>query len=233
MKNKVSFFMAAFLLAFGGNLFSQDVCNSSYMPFDKGASFELTNYDKKGKLNSTVSHKITDLKEADGGFVASVEMETKDQKGKSLTNGKYTMECRDDKVSVDVSSMMNAESMAGFSNMEVEMSGNALEFPNRLDPGTTLPDASMVMKAKSGGMSLFSMTMNITERKVEGTETITTPAGTFDCVKMSQSSEMKAIMKKKFKSTAWYAKGVGMVKSENYDDKGKLESSTVLTKFER
>jgi len=62
---------------------------------------------------------------------------------------------------------------------------------------------------------------------------VTTPAGTFDCIKMTQDTDVKAIFKMKAKTTTWYTKGVGMVKTENYDKNGKVESSTVLTKFEK
>ena len=123
--------------------------------------------------------------------------------------------------------------MEGFKDMEVEMSGTALEFPAKLIPGQTLPDGSINIKAMTGGITLMNMSMNITNRKVEAAEVVTTPAGTFECVKMSQESELKSIIKKKFKTVSWYAIGVGMVKSENLDEKGNVESSTVLTKFEK
>jgi hypothetical protein len=117
--------------------------------------------------------------------------------------------------------------------MEAEISGDALEIPNHLSAGETLPDGTMEMKVGSGGITMVNIRMSITNRKVEAEETITTPAGSFDCIRMSQESELKMLIKKKFKNVVWYAKGVGMVRSENYDSKGKLESYSELTKFEK
>ncbi|MBK9013540.1 MAG: hypothetical protein IPM82_05355 [Saprospiraceae bacterium] len=167
------------------------------------------------------------------GFKAGVSIVVSNEKGKSVSEGNYNVECRNGVLYMDMSSMLDPRTMEGFKDMEVEMSGTALEFPAKLIPGQTLPDGCINIKAMTGGITLMNMSMNITNRKVEAAEVVTTPAGTFECVKMSQESELKSIIKKKFKTVSWYAIGVGMVKSENLDEKGNVESSTVLTKFDK
>ena len=220
------------LLAF--KAYTQDnICESSYMPFKAGVSFELTSYDKKGKETSIAKHKVASLDDENGGFKATIDMEISDAKGKNLTKGSYSMECKEGVIYMDMTSMLDPRTMESFSSMEMEVSGDALQIPNHLEPGQTLPDGNMTMKASMNGMTLMTMTLSITNRQVEASEAITTPAGTFDCVKISQESEMKAIIRKKFTGASWYAKGIGMVKSENYDSKGNVESSTVLTKLEK
>ncbi len=80
----------------------------------------------------------------------------------------------------------------------------------------------------------MNMNVIIENRKVEAKETITTPAGTFECYKISSEISSKvAFVNQKFKSVDWFAKGVGMVRTETYDKKGKLESYALLTKFEK
>ncbi|HMQ63364.1 MAG TPA: hypothetical protein PKE06_21950 [Flavilitoribacter sp.] len=208
-----------------------NLCENGYMPFKEGISYELTTYDKKDKVSSVNKSKIEALESIDGGFKATVAIEVISDKGKELHKGSYAMECRDGVIYMDLNSLMDPRSMGGLSNMEMEMSGDALELPADMDPGQSLPDGHIEMKAKSGGMSLMTFTMNVTDRKVEAAESVTTPAGTFECVRVSQNMEMKAIIKRRFKTVTWYAKGVGAVLTENYDDKGKKESYTQLTKF--
>ena len=221
------------LLVAGFGLRAQNVCESGYLAFRQGVSFELTNYDKKGKVTSIQHQKINSV-EADGdGFKANVSLEVSNEKGKNLSEGNYGIECKDGVLYMDMSGMFDPRSMAGFKDMEMEMTGSALEFPAKLIPGQTLPDGNITMKASSGGMTLMTMTLEVTNRKVEATEVVTTPAGTFECVKISQETEMRAIIKRKFRTVSWFAIGVGMVKSENLDEKGNVESSTVLTKFEK
>ena len=84
-------------------------------------------------------------------------------------------------------------------------------------------------KIPSAFLSVFS----ITNRKVEAIETITTAAGTFDCVKISYDVESKMMFTIKAKGAEWYALETGLVKSESYDAKGKLTGSQELVKLKR
>ncbi len=221
-------------LLFSVPSYSQDnVCESGYMPLKKGISFEQTHYDKKQKETSKTVQKIVDVVDISGGIKATSEIKTLDAKGKALNEGKYSFECRNNTIYVDMSSMLDPRSMAGFENMEMEISGDALELPANLSVGQSLKDGMMNIKVGTGGMTLMNMSLNITGRKVEASEKVTTSAGTFDCVKITQEMEFKTMMKRKFKSSSWYAKGIGMVKTENYDSKGAVESSSLLTKFDR
>ncbi len=80
----------------------------------------------------------------------------------------------------------------------------------------------------------MKVTMNISEHMVEARETIKTEGGEFDCLKVSYVANTKvSIVKSQSKIISWYADGIGVVKQENYDKKGKLVSTMVLTKVEK
>lgn len=229
MKKILTLLLAMALSSAG---FAQDnFCESGYMPYKSDFNFELTSYDKKGREINTASHKLLSREELPGGFSAIIQVEVTDPKGKNVHQGEYKMECRDGVFYMDMRSMMDPRSMQGLAELEMEVSGDELQIPNRMEVGDVLPDGTITMKASMNGMALMTLGMTIRNRKVEARETVTTPAGTFDCIKLSQESEMKSIVRKTFRSASWYAKGVGMVKSENYDSQGQLESSTVLTKY--
>lgn len=228
----LSGYMLVMALSISNLLRAQDICDSGFMPFKKGASFELTSYDKKQKEVSKSSQKIIDIEKLSNGIKATAEVKTSDNKGKILQTGTYGIECKDNAVYVDMRSLFDPRSMAGFENMEMEISGEALEIPSKLAVGQTLPDGNMTIKLGTGGTFFLTMNFAITGRKVDANEKVTTPAGTFDCYKITQETEIKSMMKRKFKSSTWYAKGVGTVKTENYDSKGDIESYTLLTRFE-
>jgi len=84
---------------------------------------------------------------------------------------------------------------------------------------------------------LFStMKINITNRKVVSSETITTTAGTFTCFKVTQdilveTTTMGIPMKMNSKSTDYYSAGTGLVKSEYYNKNDKLTGYSELTKI--
>ena len=67
---------------------------------------------------------------------------------------------------------------------------------------------------------------------MEGEESISTPAGTFDCFVITHDFETKMGLKIIGKSKQWLAEGVGLVKQINYSKNGKVNSSSEPTKFE-
>jgi hypothetical protein len=68
-------------------------------------------------------------------------------------------------------------------------------------------------------------------RKVEALESITTPAGTFECYKLTYDMEIKSMIKMTVKATQWVARNVGAVKTESFDKNGKLVGYSLLTAF--
>lgn len=133
----------------------------------------------------------------------------------------------------------NPQSNAILDDMEMGFGDGFMDIPKNMYPGQKLNDVNFTMKTKASGAEMTIIT-NLTERKVGAKEMVTTPAGTFECMPISgvRKSSMKVMgmnrnMGKPTTETIWYSPGIGMVKSENYDDKGKLESSQILTEFKR
>ena len=79
----------------------------------------------------------------------------------------------------------------------------------------------------------MKMTMKFLNRKVEGNETVSTPAGDFECYVITYDTEYKMGIKMTMSSKLWLSEGYGMVKQENYNKKGALIGSSVLTSFEK
>ena len=133
----------------------------------------------------------------------------------------------------------NPQSNALLNDMEMGFGDGFMDIPKNMYPGQLLKDINFTMKSKASGTEMTMIT-NLTERKVGAKEKVTTPAGTFDCMPITgiRKSSMKIMgmnrnLGKPTKETIWYSPGIGMVKSENYDAKGNLESSQILTAFNR
>jgi hypothetical protein len=204
-----------------------------YFPDKPGAIREITSYDKKDKQTGRAIQEIIS-KDVNGKNV-SLRVKTSLYGEDNAEVGVMEMDilCEDGVFKVDMSNYMSAM-MAAYKDMEVEMTGDNLVFPTNLKPGDVLPDGSMNMIVRTGGMQIMNMTVNITNRKVEAAEKITTKAGTFDCFKITYDSQAKTkIMNIQTSAVEWIAEGVGIVKTETYDKKGKIESYQVLTKLER
>ncbi len=203
---------------------SQDC--SKYFPMDEGTKFQITNYDKKDKVSGVMNYLIKEVK----GNTAIMFYEMLDDKGKMITSSEYGITCTNDGVSIDFSSMMSPEILGQYENMEVEMSGTDLLYPNNLSVGQSLPDADVLMTVKMPPMNM-KMNMHFINRKVQGNESVTTSAGTFDCYVITYESEAKMGFKMTNSNKLWLSEGFGMVKSETYNKKGTLVGKSVLTSF--
>jgi len=207
-----------------------DVCES-YFATKVGTKWEQTSYDSKNKVSGRSVGEVIAVDAENDGFKTTMMIEAFDQKDNSMNKGEVVMECKGDKFYINVSDMLT-KGMAGIEGAEVEMDNVMLEFPSHPVAGQTLPDMTSTITVKLNGTPIMTMSVKTTNRKIEGFETITTTAGTFDCVKYSSDITATSIMTGKSRSVMWMAKNVGSVKSETYDDKGKLTGSQVLTKFE-
>ena len=226
-------------LADGVIMISSDC--SDFIWFKKGASMKFENLDGKGKSVSQSEMIITDVKREGGATIADVNF--KDNK-KNEFNMQY--KCANGKLYMDFSSALKEamaksgggkESQDAMKNVEMGFSDGFMTFPSNMYPGQELEDAVFTMKTSSGAMNM-EVTSSLTNRKVSAKEKITTPAGTFDCLKITgtRKTTMNILgstrnMGKPTQEHIWMAPGIGNIKSEVYNDKGKLESKTHLIEF--
>ena len=77
----------------------------------------------------------------------------------------------------------------------------------------------------------LNFTAEILSHNVIGREELTTPAGTFKCYIVEMVTQSNVLMQKVVSTTRqWYARGIGSVKSETFDDSGKMTNSQLLIK---
>ncbi|MGB5377240.1 hypothetical protein [Muriicola sp.] len=208
--------------------FSKSDC-SKYYPMQEGATFQYTNYNAKGKTEGIVDYEVTEVTNNGDSTAATMAIEMKDEKGKDIYNTSYSFSCADNKINIDYQSLLPQSMIDQMGDMEMEITGSDIELPNELIVGESLPDANVTMTMNMAGMNMKTE-VNILNRKVETKEMVDTPAGSFDCYVIYSDSQTKTMgMNKTFPSKLWLAEGVGMVKQESYNQKGKLISSTVLT----
>lgn len=202
-----------------------------YYPYGQDAQFTLETYNKKDKLEGRIEYKVVEVTDDHITYHATFY----DKKGEMTTEMTFDIVCEDGLAKIDMRNFMpqsNLEQMQGMESMEVELEGDAMEFPKALTVGQTLPDASMTMKASVDGMgSVMSTTINITDRKIEGKESVTVPYGTYECYRITQTSNVKMSFVNSTSTTVTYVHPEkGFLKSETFNKKGKLQSYTVRAK---
>ncbi len=203
-------------------------CNE-YPPLKEGTLWEWTMYDKKGKEAGKTIQEVTAFSETADGYELTLNVQHQDKKGEKSPPMEMTMACRNGAIYVDMKNFVPAEYLSGEDGeVTIKVEGDNLSYPVDMKAGDLLPDASIKVSLNE----MMNMTINIRNRKVEGQETITTPAGTFDSYVISQTTKTKMVVTMAFDSKDWYVPGIGSVRSESYK-KGKLQSYSLLTRFDK
>lgn len=225
-----SFFLALSILIPG--LVSAQDCKY-LLPTKLGTTLEYTYYNKKGREDSYQTQKVVEVRNVDDATVIKLESSVYSNKKKDdavVTN--FELKCEDGNFFInmnDFSSTANYEQYEGSPDMDVEIESKDLFYPSNMSVGETLPEGSMEISVKNSGMRLFGTTITIKDRKVEAKETITTSAGTFECLKITSVIITKSVMTMESKTVQWLAEDIGIVKTENLTKNGKLVGSQVLT----
>ncbi len=231
---------------------------SEYFFPEVGTVLTYNNYDAKGKLQKDgwITQTFSKVEKKGNAIIILVTLDWK-TKQKDLKDipGEMkdafdNLEFRivNDTIYMDfMGSMMSRmtafmqSQMGGQGKITVSGSGK-MAFPGKLAVGMTLPDAEpfkMVTSVSVQGMNLESTSITrCYNGKVEAEETVTTPAGKFECFRISNDYEgtQDMMMRKitiKNKNISWMCPGIGTAKTETYDAKGKFQGSMLLEKIEK
>lgn len=190
------------------------------LPFvciNEGAELLQVNYDAKGKEISRSTIVVNQfLKGSDYENFTLVETHT--DKDTSVV---ITSTVKDGVIEVDVPTP---------EGMDIDLSQFADLPPYNIYVGQKLRTGSFnINLGQEEGVDI-SININVTKNEVIDQQSITVPAGTFDCYVIEKIMTIKFFLfKETIFSREWTARGIGTVKEEFYDKRGKkLENYTVL-----
>jgi len=212
------------------SVFAQDC--KLYFPENIGTVREMTNYDKKDKVTGRVVQTILD-KDVNGQNISlSVETVIYDDKDNEFSRSSIEVGCENGVFKIDMSDYLS-EMLEAYQTMEVELQGDNLQFPGKISVGDELPDGNMNIQVSNSGITMVNMDVIIKNRKVLAKEKVTTDAGTFDCYKISYETDAKTrMMTVTTQGVEWIAEGVGVIRSESYNKRGKMTGYSLLTRLE-
>lgn len=230
MNNLLQGLALIFILSIPFKSWAQSSDCNPYFLLEDGRKWTSANYNAKDKYQGKQSYEVLSLSEGeDGKLTANVMLISYDKKDKVVMEKEVEFTCKDGVVELDMSKYIPAETMEGFKNMDVEMEFEAITIPENLEVGQYLEDGGVNMTI-SGPMQM-NMAIKIQDRKVMAKENIEVPAGNYEAWKINSIVKMDMMMTRETKNVEWIAENVGVVRSEQYDKKGKLNSYTVLTEI--
>ena len=205
------------------------------MTFKKGMQFEMSTFNAKDKPTGKVSYSVNDVRKEGGSTIMEMSAQFEDEKGKQRPPYMVTYTCTGNELIADLSGMMQSM-QSNMKDMELKMKMNKLVYPGKLSVGQKLSDGQIEAEMITNGTTMSTMTLLMANRQVEGKESVTTPAGTFDTYKVTSDMNMEnRVMGIPIRNTmrvvSYRADNQILdIKSENYNKNGKLMGYTLLTK---
>lgn len=199
----------------------------------QGARLEYVRSDS-GTGKTVWTHTMRIISVTDRGDTVTVvaASDFKKGNGKSLS-GQTVREtfkvCKADN-SVTVGLGQAAAGYASFrTGLDIEDSGSEQSvMPASLESGDRLPDVCTWV-----GYGPVRCDITIYDRKILRRETLTCPAGTFDCIVIEEYRKEDAPMRhRQIRNISWYARGVGYVRHDTYNAAGTLETIELLVNFQ-
>ena len=223
------------LVIFGFSAPAQDCSNYFYMT--NNAQVQMTMYDKKEQESGVQTWTISDVKKEGAAFTSTVNTVFVNDKGKEARNSTGIYQCTNGVLKADVRMSLPQEQMQAYKTTDAKMDAGFIEYPSAMAAGQSLKDVNFEMDVSNGGMK-SNVTFKQTERKVEGLEKITTPAGTWDAYKITNNGLFRMQMAgigipMNMQVTEWFVPGFGVVKTESYSKNGKLMGSSLLTSLKK
>jgi len=223
------------LVACFSNIVKSQSCGMFY-PMVNGTEIEMTSYDTLNQPGGKSINKISDVKTTADGKTATVQSTYKNKQDVVSGTSSWLVKCTGNSVFVDMQSYIPQQSKNQWKDMTIKAEAGQLEIPQNLSVGMTLKDASVTVTMYKNNVLYSTMKITIFNRVVASKESITTPAGTFICYKITQ--EMKTemsingnVIPINIKSAEYYAAGTGLVKNEMINEKGRVYRYGLLTKI--
>ena len=197
----------------------------TFFAMKKGAVQVFVSKYAKGKITSQSRNTVKAITGDKNAFAIDYQSEALDDKGKPADKDNplilnYRVVIKDGLMYLDMKGLFGA--MEGIEG--VQASGTAVKIPSNLAVGQSIDDAKVGVK-----IGFMNCLVVMTEGKCLAIEDVKVEAGTFKCYKVSQKTNSTVMgFKSEGTTITWYAKGVGAVKTETYDKKGKLLSSQEL-----
>ena len=187
----------------------------------------MTISNNKGKESGKMIYKISDVTKSGSSATATINSEFIDTKGKTITSSTNNVKCTGGVMQMDMKVFIPAAQQEQIKSGSANASDVYLEYPSNMNVGDQLKDGQLSMDYESSSGLKSSIQISITERKVEGKETVTTPAGTWECFKITAHNKIVSKIAGigipiNMDVTEWFAPGFGIVKTESKTGKTEI-----------
>lgn len=225
--------LMATLFVTGGAL-AQDC--TFFFPNQEGKQITRNCYTASNQLTNILVYRVDQVYNYPAGMEVVANYTFADAAGKPLNSGNMVARCVDGDFSMSMGGITAFPEAINMMNADVYMMGDLMNYPNAfanpLDPEDDDEFDDGTLRIYQKGNKNNRTEISIYDREFVANESVNTPAGAFYCTKVKFNMDIwtpKGTIKGY--GYEWYAPNIGIVRSEQYNDKKELQSYSVLEKI--
>ena len=185
MKSKVV--LNALALLFAAGAMAQDC--TFFFPQTKGTQLVKKGYDAKGNLQSVMTYTVDEVKNIPSGLEVEADYVFKNSAGTVYDKGDLEAFCRDGEFFIEMKETLSNPSFVSTIQSDLAATEAVINYPSVSNAPSNngddmyFDDATIQIYSKKNRKDRKNV--SIYDREYVTTEQVATPAGTFDCTKVS------------------------------------------------
>jgi hypothetical protein len=205
---------------------------ASFIPVEQGTVLKHSHFNKKGKLTGISELKVDSVSTMDSATFFKVKQKYTDPKGKDPVISELDFKCVDETFYVDMSAYIDKETIKAYEDLDMAITASEMYFPGDMIAGQRLNDGSIKIEISAGTLPM-NFNIDVKNRLVEDIDSLSTPAGKFPCIRISEDVVSNfGFMKFEHHLVSWYSENIGTLRSETYKNE-KLISYIELTEISK
>ncbi|MEL6969788.1 MAG: hypothetical protein AAFZ63_14130 [Bacteroidota bacterium] len=140
----------------------------------------------------------------------------------TVYQGQYAVQCTARGLQQDLLSKLTPDMLESLTDLDMRTEENGWLLPNGLAPGDSIPQSYSHVSGYSGDSKIIDLDLAIGPVLILDQEDLSTPAGGFGCVAMAYELWVTQLVRKRFRLRDWFSPGVGIIRREVFDRRGKF-----------
>lgn len=209
-------------------IYSVAPCQQCASYFFEPKKIEWFHYNARGNQDGTIIYTMLPQSIKDKAGNAGIKVQLYDVNQKLINADSYTVKCQGQHISVDMRFYLPAQQVEQYMTPASKMKPAFLEYSSNLKSGDLLKDGYFRVENDENDLKQV-LQMTISRRTVKGMEHVTTPAGDWDCFKITYTLTLKLqtgpiTIPLTMEMTEWYAPSFGIVKKSSAEGYTEINS---------
>lgn len=233
--------VVCFLILFFNYDSNSQVCQDSTDYLRVGTTWEISVYNKRGKLQNVLKYKIESVDKDVFQTVWTIDVSKENKRGKELFTTKNKIICKGaGTLKLSIEDIVNYELRSKTNASRINVFDEGLSYRNYLKEGDSIPNSRLIITGFLPNMD-NEMLIHKWSREVKNRIVLNEERHDFIGRDVKTQVVEQIIifgrpgdigipyLRKKYRT--WYLSGFGIIRSEVYNEKGKLKEYSEITSY--